>query len=107
MSNCPDIALKWRSAMVAEITLDLSDPGNLIGIRKLELMLDGKLNRDINFGGNYKIECAPGDHAVQIITHGWLRRQSNVLRVATSEGRSTKLIAQYSRLWGNIKLVQA
>jgi hypothetical protein len=87
-----------------KIEIALSDPGKLLGVRGLDIQIDGEQAGSIGFGETKQVECAPGSHQVRILLHAVVHRRSNVVTVEVGEDRPARLHGDYSRLWGTVRL---
>ena len=92
--------------MAATIELSLPKPGRLVGVRKMELLLDGEVNRNLAFGESYEVLCEPGPHTASIVLYGLLTRRSKPLRFHAGEYETIRINARYNRLLGTITLAQ-
>jgi hypothetical protein len=88
-----------------QITLvDIKMP--LVGIKGIDVLVDGEKRCSIRFGEVVCLEVNPGERIVQIHLHGTLDRKSGTFQVLVAEGGQVAIEAKYSRMWGNFKLRQ-
>jgi hypothetical protein len=90
--------------MPARLTITIKSPGLLLGVRGIEILLDGQTVDTVRFGEACRIECAPGDHTLQARLRAVLSRRSNVLRITAVDGDDRIVTGRYSRMWGTLKL---
>lgn len=90
--------------MPAHVELTLRDPGRVFGVKRIEMLLDGKLQRHVTFGEVYRISCNPGRHTIGLLLHGFLKRRSNILQFHVEDNETARIEARYRRFWGNFIL---
>ena len=91
----------------SRIEIALADPGGLLGVKDVEVQLDGNPAGKIQFGERLTLHCSGGSHAVQLVLRAIAIRRSNTLMVDVAEGETKSIAASYSRLWGSIKITEA
>lgn len=93
--------------MAARLKLTVRSPGLLLGVRKIEVLLDGEPVDAVQFGQTSSLEIAPGDHTAQIVLHAVFKRRSNVLAFRVADDEDRAISGKYSRLWGSLRIREA
>jgi hypothetical protein len=91
----------------SRIEVTLADPGKLLGVRDVEVLLDDKPVGSLRFGEKLALDCSSGSHSVQLALHAIVTRRSNRLTLDVAEGETKSVAASYTRLWGSIKITEA
>ena len=88
-----------------EVTLEkLKIP--IVGLGKIDILIDGTVMNSISPGESASVEIPAGKHFVQAILNGVVKRISKNLEISVDENSTIKIHGKYSRLWGNMKLLQ-
>lgn len=90
--------------MTAKVKITLVDPGFLAGVRGIDFLLDGEQMALMQFGESKDFEITPGEHTVQVILHGVIKRSSKVLKFSLAKGQGANVESKYSRLWGTMSI---
>lgn len=93
--------------MTARLTIALRSPGLILGVRGIDVLLDGEPVHTIGFGETTTVECAAGDRTLQLKLNAVLNRRSNTLRLTVADGEERALAGRYSRMWGTLRLREA
>lgn len=94
--------------MTGRIEISLQRTALLLGVRGIEIHLDGEPVDTIGFGATRTISCPPGEHTVQLVLQAlFFRRRSNRLAIVVPEGGGVAIMGRYSRMWGNLRLTAA
>lgn len=91
----------------ARISLIVTSPGLLLGVRGIEVIVDGDVVDMVQFGEPFSFELAPGDHSLQIRLRAMMSRRSNVVNFSAAPGEEIAFSAKYSRMWGTLRLKKA
>ncbi len=90
----------------SRIEVALVDPGWLLGVRDVEVLVDGNPAGRMQFGEELALDCSSGSHSVQLVLHALVTRRSNALTLDVAAGETKSIAARYSRLWGSIKITE-
>ncbi|MEP0325238.1 hypothetical protein [Bauldia litoralis] len=90
--------------MVARLTLTIRSPGLLIGVRGIEILLDGEMVDRVQFGEACTIECEAGEHTLRARMRAVISRRSNILKLTVADGEDRRFDGKYSRLWGTLPI---
>jgi len=88
----------------SEVKFTHKDIKMIVGIKGVEILVDGKEQTAIEFGETVTFDVEPGEREIRTILYGVADRESKALKVTAIEGEKVAIKGKYSRLWGNIKL---
>ncbi len=91
----------------SRIEVTLTDPGWLLGVRDIAVLLDGSPAGRMQFGEKLMLDCSSGSHSVQLVLRAIATRRSNALTIDVADGQTKGVAASYSRLWGSIRITEA
>lgn len=81
--------------------------GALLGIRGIDVLVDGAVAGQIRAGEAREFAVAPGSHGVELELQGIVRRRSNRVEVSVPADGAVSVAGRYSRLWGKLQLALA
>ncbi len=76
----------------------------LVGVKGLDVVIDGQVVATTMFGESATVEVAPGGHRVELTLRSVISRTSNPIDVNLADGQTVNITAKYSRMLGTFNL---
>jgi len=97
---------KISPALQTKLKISLKDPGYLMGVKGIDVILDGYKICTMQFGEIREFDIAVGAHIINLMLRAMFKRSSNNLQITAKENGIVHIIGDYSRAWGYVKITQ-
>lgn len=89
---------------MSRIIVSFKNPGFLVGMKGIELLIDGNRVDIFEFGETRVFDIPVGKHVARVYLHGVTDRLSKPLNFTIDHNQTIYIEGTYSRMWGNISL---